>query len=430
MQRLSRDSHPFRLLLILEWILLGIAVLAIFSPHARMMPFPRHPPPPGIGVPHRILSGGALVSIVGLGLLGLRLPERSRLMQLLYTALGFSLSWLTVLLGGRGLFVFPALLLIVVIRACLLFPWIGRVVVAGLAYSSFLMLQLMALLEMRPFGVPIGRPLPPVVRRLPPEILRNVLWGLTLNTALLFGLVLIFVLLLVGTVVAEHRSRQELALANQKLRDYALMVENQATLNERTRIAREIHDSVGHALVAQSIQLELVAMVMAERSESAVSYLQKARQLGKEALQSVRQSVATLRTDPLKQKTLSEAIALLIQDFKRIHAIPIEAQVHLKTLLSDERKIALYRITQEALTNIARHSGATQITLHLLEQITSIALEIEDNGRGFEPTQNTTGFGLQSMRERAEAIGGQFDLSSQPGQGCRIRVVVPTRSFR
>ena len=421
MKRVHGYSHPFRLLLILEWILLGIAVLTIFS--TFRLPPPHRGSPSEFRVYLKLISFAA---IIALGALGLRLPPPSRIFQIVYIVLGFGLSWLVVLLGGRGLSTFPVLLLVVVMRACLLFPWRGRLLVAGLAYSSFLIIQVMALLQIRPLGIPLGRSLPHIVQRLPQEVVRSVVLGLTVNTAIFFGLVLVFVLLLVSTVVAEYRNRQALATANQRLRDYALVVENQATLHERNRIAREIHDSVGHALAAQSIQLENVAVTLAaQQVDTAAQHLQKARHLGREALQSVRQSVATLRTNPLMHQTLSQAIATLINDFKRTHSIFIDATIQAVMPLSDEQKIALYRITQEALTNIAKHSHAHHIQLHLGGSTSMVSLSIQDDGQGFDPDVNTTGFGLQSMRERTTALGGHFELTSQPGKGCQINITVP-----
>lgn len=422
MSGFSRHTHPFRLLLVLEWILLGIALLALFSPLTVL-----HPPHRTMGMfplalPFRL---GAAASIVGLGLMGLSLPSRSWLASGLYTAAGFGLSWLAVLLGGRGVSIFPPLLLIVVIRACLLFPWSGRLLVAAMAYGSFLGMMLLAFLGIRPLGMPLGRPLPP--RMLPDEALQGVLLGLSLNSALLFGLVLVFVLLLVGAVLAEYESRQRLTQANQRLRQYALLIEDQATLQERNRIAREIHDSVGHALAAQSIQLENVALQLPADVDAATAHLKKARQLGKAALQHVRQSVSTLRAHPLQGKPLPEAIAHLLQEFEQTTTAMVTSHIDLTSPLPPDTAIALYRITQEALTNVAKHSGAKQVRLRLQETPAAIGLMLADNGQGFDPSQNTTGFGLQSMRERAEAIGGQFSLTSQPGQGCRIQITVPTR---
>ena len=118
------------------------------------------------------------------------------------------------------------------------------------------------------------------MRRLPPEELRRVWFGWTFNSALLFALALIFLLLLVGAVIAESRSKTKLIEAHRRLREYAGQIENQATLEERNRITREIYDSVGHYLTAQSIQLENTALFISKDTNKAANHLEKARKLG------------------------------------------------------------------------------------------------------------------------------------------------------
>ncbi|WP_366524866.1 sensor histidine kinase [Acaryochloris sp. IP29b_bin.137] len=420
MSRLLRSNHPFRLLLYLEWILLGIALLTLF------VPFPRHPffwPHiiPGRGLKFPL---GIFLSIFTLGSLGLKLPiHRSQTMKWGYTGLSMLLCWSTVLMGGRFRDYFIPMLLIVVIRACLLFPWKQRLIVASMAYGSFIIRLMTGLQRMRPPGMSrrLGSPPPWRGRGISQEWLAS----LQLRSALLFGLVLVFVLLMVGALLTEHRSRSELAAANHRLRQYALMIENQATLQERTRIAREMHDSVGHALTAQSIQLENVALWITQDQAKATGHLQIARTLGKDALQSVRQTVAALRNSPLQGQSLSEALMTLSQEFERTTSIPVKLSTHLETPVPKEVAEALYRLVQEALTNVSKHSQASQVVVDVSEQNASLVLTLSDNGQGFVPQQNTTGFGLQGMQERTAALGGTFSLHSQPQAGCHIHVSIP-----
>ena len=412
------QPNPFRLLLYVEWVLLGIAALATLTfiiPHPRYH-FIAHPP---------LLNLGAIVCIVALGIIGLKLPFGSKLIRIIYIIWGFILCWLAVLMAGRGERVFSALLLIVVIRACLLFSWRGRILVAILSYFSFLSIQIMTLMRIEPFGIPLGKPLPRILRRLPPEELHRVLFGLAFNSALLFGLVLAFVLLLVGAVLTEYESRAKLVNAHRRLRRYALQIENQATLQERNRIAREIHDSVGHYLTAQSIQLENTALFLTQKPDKAANHLTKARQLGKEALANIRASVATLRNNSLLDKPLREILDKLIADFKINTNIAIASEIDLVSPMNTEITTTLYRIIQEALTNIAKHSHATRVKLYLQQTVSKICLTIEDNGCGFNPTDNITGFGLQGMLERTEALHGNFTIKSEDGKGCQIIVEIP-----
>ena len=231
--RQLRYQHPFRLLLYLEWVLLGIALLTSFS---ALIPHPRH----------HLISHPLGFNLIGifciavLGTMGWWLPTNSKFkfMPQLYAIAGLVISWLAIAFIDRGERVFPALLLVVVIRACLLFSWSGRIFVAILAYCSFLALQIMAVMRINLLGMPLGRPLPPGLRRLPPEELRRIWFGFAFNSSLLFALVLVFVLLLVGAVLAEYESRNKLAKAHRRLREYAMQAENRATLQERNRIAR------------------------------------------------------------------------------------------------------------------------------------------------------------------------------------------------
>lgn len=422
----TKTYRSLRVLLHIEWILLGIAVLALLTQGLPGDAIPRRLPPP----PTRGLPGLALLCIVVLGGLGWRLPPARQGLPVIYIGVSLGLCWLSVFFGSLSPSTFAALLLIVVIRACILFPWRGRLVVAAGAYGSFLLLLLLrfqALLLRVNQRLVINRPRP---HNIPPEVVNDWIQGflrqLSINSALLFGLVLAFVVLLVGTVLAESESRQALSAANQQLRRYALLIENQATLQERSRIAREMHDSVGHSLTAQSIQLENAALCGQHQDWAQLQHhLSEARRLGKTALQDVRQSVATLRTDPLQGRSLAAALEQLIQDFQQMSQIQVTLQGLEPIALAPETALAIYRVIQEALTNIARHSGASRAAIRFATAAGQLHLQIKDNGQGFDPQVNTTGFGLRSLQERVQALGGQLHLRSQPGQGCQIRIVVP-----
>jgi signal transduction histidine kinase len=410
-------KHPFRLLLYLEWILLGIALLTALS---GRMTHARHDwaSQPGWS----ILWG--IICIAILGYMGLKLPKNSKFIQQIYIFTGLILSWLVTLSISSGERIFAVLLLIVVIRGCLLFSWSGRIFLAILAYASFLTVQIMSLMRISPWGIPLGRPLPPILQRLPPDELRRVLFGLAFNSALLFAFVLVFVLLLVGAVLAEHESRTKLIQANRRLREYAVKIENQATLQERNRIAREIHDSVGHYLTAQSIQLENTAVFLAEDRLKAASHLAKARQLGRDALANIRASVTTLRQNPLPMRSLEVIVEELITEFQSNTDILISSEISLVSILPTEVNTALYRIVQEALTNITKHSQATKVKLSLKQTGEKVFLTIQDNGCGFNKNDNTTGFGLQGMQERTLVLGGKFMIDSSFAQGCLIAVEI------
>ncbi|KAF3889862.1 MULTISPECIES: sensor histidine kinase [Nostocales] len=426
--------HPFRLLLYLEWILLGIALLVEFP--LVEVPHPTFLPPPSSSQDPLPLS----LCIASFGIAGLWLPTaRSLIVKILYTGFEFGLVFLAIVMSRRVVGLSPALLLILVVRSCLLFQLSGRLLVAGLAFLSFVFTWLLPLQNVSFLRAPLQAPLPRVpLPKVPPPPMaalmpkpmpdgdfRTLVWHLALNSGLMFGLVLVFVLLLVNALLAERQSREKLAKAHQKLREYALRIEDQATLQERNRIAREIHDSLGHSLTAQSIQLENAVVFLQSNLDKATTFLLEAKQLGSNALKEVRMSVATLRSDPLYGKSLESVLTVLLVDFQRRTGITPNCIFNLYQSLPAEVCTASYRIVQEALTNTAKHSGATHVTINIQVTVTLLSLEIYDNGKGFNPHQNTTGFGIQGMRERTLALGGQFYIDSKPGEGCCIKALLP-----
>lgn len=355
-----------------------------------------------------------ILILLWFGLMGLKPPTQKTRHKVLYTALELGLLGLTFWLDRRTGF-FPLLGLIIVIRSCLIFQQAGRLIVAALVFiSSVLMLFW-------------GMPAPPAKPRqsASSESIANTILTLNINTAIAFGLTLLFILLLVNALLAERQSREKLLLANEQLRSYALRIEDQATLQERNRIAREIHDALGHALTAQSIQIENALLFLPPEAEKTHSFLKEAQRLGARALQEVRRSIATLRSNPLQGRSLEAAINVAIAEFQTTTGITPALLLQVSQPISIEISTAVYRIIQESLTNISKHSAATQVSLHLQQNYNKIHLQIVDNGKGFDPTRNTTGFGLQGMRERTAALGGQFLLTSQPLQGCRIAISIP-----
>jgi signal transduction histidine kinase len=397
------QNHPFPFLLYLEWSFLGIAILAEALP-APFLQTHRMP----------LLS---IVSMVGFGLIGLRLPKTGQRSKILYTVLQIGLLLLGTVLGGNRLF--PFLYLILVIRSCLIFELPGRLLIAGLTLPLFL-INLFQRFAEKQGSLPIELQ----------EKSNSIAPVLMLNATVLFLVSLIFVLLLINTLLSERHSREELALANNKLRTYALRIENQATLEERNRIAREIHDSLGHFLTGLNIQLEGALKLWSSNPAKAQDFLIEAKRQGATALQEVRQSVATLRSDPLRGQDLNEGIASLAKEFHHSSGILPEYHIQLSQSLPMEVSTTLYRIVQEALTNSCKYATASKVEIQLETIGTDLYLSVRDNGKGFKVDQNTTGFGLRGMRERALALGGQFEVISEPGRGCHLEVHVPLGRLR
>jgi signal transduction histidine kinase len=136
-----------------------------------------------------------------------------------------------------------------------------------------------------------------------------------------------------------------------------------------------------------------------------------------------------MRSHPLQGQTLEEAIKVLAADFQRYNGILPTCQISIISPLSMEISTAIYRIIQESLTNISKYAQATEVRLELITTLTGLKLIIQDNGKGFDGGQNTTGFGLQSMRDRILALGGEFEINTHPDAGCQIIVQVPLLNY-
>jgi signal transduction histidine kinase len=203
-------------------------------------------------------------------------------------------------------------------------------------------------------------------------------------------------------------------------------IEEMATVEERNRIARDIHDSLGHALVALNIQIETALTLWQDNPDTAYEFLREAKQLGSNALQAVRESVSDMRADPLQGQLLEKAIATLTQEFHRTTGILPECQLDLSQPLSNSVNTVVYRIVQEGLTNICKHAAATAVQIQIqTNPAVGLLLRIQDNGKGFRVDANRAGFGLQGMRERTIALEGQLEIVSEPGAGCCITARFP-----
>jgi signal transduction histidine kinase len=395
MNWLTLRNHPLRFLLYLEWSLLG---LVAFSELLRVWFFrlPRFP----------VLN---LFCLVLFFLMGLALPQRQTATKVVYTAAEFFLVLVATLIGGIRLF--PLMYIVLVMRNCFVFQGRSRLVVTGLVYALFILTQ-----SNRFQSGFLAR------RILEPEQVAF----LNLGFALVFGLVILFAQMSITAVLAEKEGREKLAIAHEQLRAYALKAEDIATLKERNRVARELHDSLGHSLTTFNLHLEAALRLFESNPEEARELLAEAKQLASSSLQDVRQSVAALRSDPLANQSLEGAIASLVAEFQRATNLTPKTWIYVMATLPSDVKTAIYRILQESLTNIAKYAEASSVKIHLKAQ-ENVQLVVQDNGNGFDPEQNTTGFGLQGMRERTYALGGELFLETAPGRGCKITVHLPLR---
>lgn len=242
---------------------------------------------------------------------------------------------------------------------------------------------------------------------------------------------LAFVLVVSRMLLLQHKARSEveslahkLAEANGQLRAQAADIEELAKTRERNRIARDIHDGLGHYLTVVHVQLEAAQALLGRDPAGARGALLKAQELTREGLADVRRSVALLRGSIPAQRPLLAAIEKLTSECK---AGGIEAALKLSGTprpLPEPIEITLYRAAQEALTNVRRHARASRLDIELAFAASGgIRLRVEDDGVGADRVD--PGFGLLGLRERAESVGGRMTIQSVRGQGFKLEMELP-----
>ena len=196
-------------------------------------------------------------------------------------------------------------------------------------------------------------------------------------------------------------------------------------VEERNRLAREIHDTLAQGLTAVSLQLESAdALLEVEKEPARVrQVVQQALALTRANLEEARRSVLDLRAAPLEERTLAEALALLAGQAE----VPVTF-----TVTGEHRPLppriesGLYRIAQEALTNVNRHAQASRATMQLVTAPAEAKLIVEDNGLGFDLAQIPENrYGLIGLNERVKLLNGRLHLESGPGAGTRLEIVIP-----
>ncbi len=266
-----------------------------------------------------------------------------------------------------------------------------------------------------------------------------------LQSDLLFLLALAFTLALVQVLVREKASRtrserlfaelgeahQELEEAHQQLRIYAGQVEELATAKERNRLARDIHDSLGHYLTIINVQLEKALTYRQRDPEEGDQAVRDAKRLASEALQDVRHSVSALRAMD-EAFALTSALHALVERLRSTH-LAIELQIEGQEAgYSRQALMSLFRAAQEGLTNIQKYAKAASARIELRFGEAAATLRLSDDGQGFDTEQlallqpeREGGYGLQGVRERLEMVGGTLRVESKPGQGTSLHATIP-----
>lgn len=221
-------------------------------------------------------------------------------------------------------------------------------------------------------------------------------------------------------VVLRRRVREQTRIIGEKLKQEAI-------LEERSRLARELHDTVEQELVGITMQLDAAAARFKEEPPVARQFLDLARTMSRRSFSEVRRSVWDLRSHFLESGDLGSALREIVKPIKNGSSVELNVRV----IGEPRRRSALIennflRIGQEAVSNAVKHAGAARIELELRHGSDDLRLTIRDDGAGFRPSPETSPghFGLLDMRERAEKMGGQFAIKSVEGQGTCITVVV------
>jgi PAS domain S-box-containing protein len=205
--------------------------------------------------------------------------------------------------------------------------------------------------------------------------------------------------------------------------------EEASILEERNRIAREIHDTLAQALTGVIVHMEVAKVVVPEDSK-ARNHLIQAHNLARDGLAEARRSVWALRPQVLEQGGLKQALESLVYGLTAGTQIKCHYTIEETGYpLPSDVETSLLRIAQEALVNALKHAHANAVQVELTFASQAINLRVRDDGRGFNPElQRRKGFGLVGMRERIQSLGGQLTIDSQPGQGTEVIAVVPLAS--
>ena len=257
---------------------------------------------------------------------------------------------------------------------------------------------------------------------------------------MVFTLLMVFMLIIARVIDSDERNQRhqeellaDLEASNVKLQLYADQVAELAATEERNRLARDIHDSVGHRLTVVNIQLEKALAYKDRDPAEAEQAILDARQAAREALQDVRRSVGALR-DGRNAFSLAEELEKLAAGmrhgrFTLEYALAGSEEGYAYPVL-----ISLYRAAQEGLTNVQKHAHASHVTLRVNLGEEAATLCLCDNGEGFDTAvladlaaAQTHSFGLQGIQERLELVRGQMEISSHPGGGTDLRITIPKK---
>lgn len=250
--------------------------------------------------------------------------------------------------------------------------------------------------------------------------------GRLLDGELVVKIAYVFLMIVfVSPLVAEARTRLVEVLAGHEAQRRLLHRLLRTEEDERRRVASELHDRGGGALFSMLHGLRRLRGLAAPSDRAAAAEIDHLIQVTEEMVHDLRTLLADLRPRLLDDLGLAEALRELLTRERALSGLPVSFEVSAETLPEAESSLALYRVAQEAFTNIRRHAAARSVNVRLHEDEDGWSLEIADDGRGLNGSG--TGLGLQTMRERVEALGGRLEIRSGRGSGTRVEAQVPRR---
>lgn len=239
-----------------------------------------------------------------------------------------------------------------------------------------------------------------------------------------------FTFLAVGYMIAIimrqlRQERQALQDANQRLERFVATQEQLTISRERNRMARELHDTLAHTLSGLAIQLEAVSSLWAREPDHAQTLLQQSLKITRDGLTETRLAIQSLRATPLEDLGLVTALRNYAESATERNGLQLNLELPGNwQSLPPEIEQCVYRIVQEALENIIRHSQAKTVWVKLVQAASGFELRIEDDGTGFDTRASVASshLGLKGMRERAQLIGAEFMIDSHRGAGTKLRL--------
>ncbi len=255
--------------------------------------------------------------------------------------------------------------------------------------------------------------------------------GITPDAALGNAFVRLIIFSFVGFIVtrlsqSQRALRQELVAKNQQIAEYASRLEELAIVRERNRMARELHDTLAHTLSAVEVQLKVLDMMIQQNPADARTQLREIHTLTRSGLREARRALHDLRARPIEEFGLLLALERLAERAAdRTGADPVVVLPRTAPLLSTQQQQQLYRIVEEAFNNIVRHARAAHFWLTMTVEQEQVCVTVKDDGVGFDADATPEArYGLKGMRERAGLVQSQLSVSSAPGRGTEVRLVL------